>query len=117
MSIEGTGIKIHLGHIEVGEQVRWIHNPASETGVLCFPTTWLSSDKYVIHEISVHVVEPELEYVLKRWPELLNPQWVPRQKDTIALEWVESFLEERGVDRRVLRSQVSVDWVGSSAQK
>lgn len=109
LKIAGTGIGIHLGHIEIGKQVHWIHNPASPTGELCFPRSWLSPKRHLLYDTLVHAVEPELEYVLKSQPELLNPQWSPRSKDILALEETKAILEKRDVDLNELQSLVSID--------
>jgi hypothetical protein len=48
--------------------------------------------------MEVHVVAPELQYVLKECPELLNPDWIIREKDIFEKEYLRSILLEKGID-------------------
>ena len=54
--------------------------------------------------MKVHVVEPEFEYVVKEHPQILNPDWKPRDKDIIAKQYLKEMLEARDVDLDMLYS-------------
>ncbi|MCB0112266.1 MAG: hypothetical protein KDE53_40360, partial [Caldilineaceae bacterium] len=106
--IRGTGIKLHLGHLVVDARARWAHNGDAPGGVLEFPTTWLAPDASTFYNQTVHVVKPELEYVLKCRPDLLNPQWTPRPKDVMAKAALEKLLYTQKVEVQDLFTQVRI---------
>lgn len=104
LSVRGWGLPIHLGNIGVEEQVTWTHNGTQAS--LRFPLRWLDSQPIRFCGVDVHVVQPELEYVLKSQPALLNTQWQPRQQDIDAQNWLRMELERRGVDVAALNKFV-----------
>ena len=53
-------------------------------------------------------VEPELEYVLKSQPALLNSEWVPHPKDLVALEWLKGHRRALDVDVSNLETHVRI---------
>jgi hypothetical protein len=81
-----NGIKIHFGNVELRATARWTHN--GEKGSLLFPVSWLGFDTVKFAGIEVHVVAPELQYILKENPELLNPEWHPREKDILEKQYL-----------------------------
>ncbi|MEZ4861385.1 MAG: GNAT family N-acetyltransferase [Caldilineaceae bacterium] len=106
--VRGTGIKLHLGQLMVDGRARWVHNPNAPDGVLEFPATWLALEASTLYNQTVHVVKPELEYVLKCRPDLLNPQWTPRPKDVTAKAALEKMLYAEKVEVQDLFTQVCV---------
>jgi hypothetical protein len=94
LKLKKDGIKIQLGHIEFSQKVRWTHN--GERGSLFFPTDWLPRQPKRFYDLDVHVVAPELQYVLLEQPELLNPDWRPRKKDMAAKAYLKTLLEGCG---------------------
>ncbi len=90
------GIKVHLGNVECGEVATWTHN--GEKGSLLFPVSWLILDVVEFSGMELHVVASELQYVLKECPELLNPDWLIREKDVIEKEYLQDILIKEGTD-------------------
>jgi hypothetical protein len=78
LSLKKDNVKVHLGNVEIGNIAKWTHN--GEQGALFFPASWLSLDVVEFHGRELHVVAPELQYVLKDHPELLNPDWIIRER-------------------------------------
>lgn len=99
------GFKLHLGSIEIGAAVQWRHNGAA--GAITFPLSWLRKEAVSFYGVSVHVVEPELGYVLKTYPTIINPAWTIRAKDEPDLNLLKEMLRQKGVDTALLQVQVS----------
>ena len=89
-------VKVQLGNVELGENAKWTHN--SEQGSLFFPASWLKLDSIEFLGMELHVIAPELQYVLKDHPDLLNPNWVLREKDILEKEYLQNILLKRGID-------------------
>jgi hypothetical protein len=102
---EKDDVKIHFGHVVFSENVKWTHN--GEKGSLVFPVSWLPIKATAFYETNVHVVLPELQYVLKTHPQLLNPEWQTRNKDISDLKVLEQILTKRGVEISTLRAMVT----------
>lgn len=96
LKVEKDYVKIHLGNVEFHEFARWTHN--GERGSLLFPRSWLSETVVKFYGIGVHVVAPELQYVLKEHPEFLNPNWLLREKDILEKEYVRDILVQKGTE-------------------
>lgn len=96
LSLKKGNVRVHLGNVEAGDVARWTHN--GEKGALLFPVSWLSLDTIEFYGRELHVVAPELQYVLKEHPELLNPDWHNRAKDILAKEYLLEILLKRGID-------------------
>lgn len=94
LKLKREGIKIQLGHIELFDKAHWTHN--GDKGSIWFPSEWLS----------VHVVEPEFQYVLLEYPQLLNFDWKPREKDILARNYLKCRIESRGIHPQSLFEQV-----------
>ena len=97
-------IKAHFGNVESGETARWTHN--GEKGSLVFPVSWLGTNTVNFMGIEVHVVAPELQYVLKEHPEILNPEWQPRENDLLEKQYLRDILVRKDVDVYLLHKQV-----------
>ena len=67
--------------------------------VLLFPRSWLNPDIVEFYETGIHVVAPELQFVLKEHPALLNPDWLPSEKDILDKEHLRDILPKRRRDR------------------
>lgn len=104
LKLEKDDIKLQLGNVELGEVARWTHN--GEKGSLLFPVSWLSVDVIEFYGMELHVVAPELQYVLKEHPELLNPGWLLREKDTLDRKCLQDMLAKRGIDVSSLHKSV-----------
>ena len=104
LKLEKDGVKIHLGHIDIGQDARWTHN--GDLGSLYFPQQWLVSAARNFCGLDIHVVAPQLQYVLLAHPELLNPDWEPREQDHTARAFFNSFLETSGIDIDRLRTLI-----------
>ncbi|HEY3311801.1 MAG TPA: hypothetical protein VGK00_09195 [Anaerolineales bacterium] len=98
-------IKIHLGHVEFTDKVRWTHN--GEKGSIWFPREWLDPKPKIFLGSFIHVVEPEFQYVMLEHPQLLNPAWRYREKDDLALKYLRSWIKDRGISPCSLFSQIS----------
>jgi len=105
LSLKKDNVKVHLGNIEIGDAARWTH--IGEQGALLFPASWLSEEAVEFYGTEVHVVAPELQYVLKEYPELLNPAWIIREKDILEKEHLRRILLEKGIDVCSLHELVS----------
>lgn len=105
LSLKKDNIKVHLGNVELGNVARWTHN--GERGALLFPISWLSPDAVEFYGRDLHVVAPELQYVLKEHPDLLNPDWLGREKDILDKEYLQDILLKRGIDICSLHELVS----------
>jgi hypothetical protein len=105
LSLKKDNVKVQLGNVEIGEAARWTHN--GEQGTLLFPASWLSMETIEFYGMEVHVVAPELQYVLKECPELLNPAWIIRKKDIPEKEHLRRILLEKGIDVCSLHELIS----------
>ena len=108
IKLRKDGLKIQLGHVEFTDKAKWTHN--GEKGHIYFPIKWLRQEMIRFYGIELHVVEPEFQYVLKEYPEMLNPEWVLREKDIVAKQQLRAILESCGIGVGGLGSQVS-DWI------
>jgi hypothetical protein len=104
LKLEKDGVKVHLGHVTIGQDVRWTHN--GDLGSLYFPVKWLPQAVKKFYDLEVHVIAPQLQYVLLEHPELLNPAWELRNKDRIAKAYFENYLENSGVAVEGLKTQI-----------
>jgi len=90
-------LKIELGNVEQDNKLaKWTHN--GEKGSLLFPVSWLNTDVIEFLGIELHLISPELQYVLKEHPELLNPEWTIREKDILEKKYLQNVLIEKKVD-------------------
>src|SRR5574341_676808 len=96
LRLKKEDIKVHLGNVEFGEHAEWTHN--GEKGSLLFPISWLSLDVIEFSGTEVHVIATELQYVLKERPELLNPDWLIREKDVLEREYLQEILLKKGIE-------------------
>ena len=48
--------------------------------------------------MGIHVVAPELQYVLKEHPESLNTDWLLREKDILDKVCLQDILLQKGAD-------------------
>jgi hypothetical protein len=96
LGLKKDNIKVHMGNVELGNVARWTHN--GEKGALLFPVPWLSVEGVEFYGVEVHVIAPELQYVLKECPELLNPDWILREKDILDKECLRDILLNRKMD-------------------
>jgi hypothetical protein len=96
LKLKKDGVKVHLGNVEIGEASKWTHN--GERGALLFPVSWLNFDVAEFCGMEIHVVASELQYVLKEHPELLNPDWVIREKDVLEKGYLQDILLKKGID-------------------
>jgi hypothetical protein len=69
-----------------------------ERGSLFFPLSWLGPDVVEFYGMRIHVVAPELQYVLKEHPEYLNPDWRLREKDILEKKYFKDLLIQNGTD-------------------
>jgi len=58
-----------------------------------FPLSWPGLQAIEFQGMELHVVAPELQYVLKEHPEFLNPDWQIREK-----ECLQNMLLNKGID-------------------
>lgn len=105
LKIETPGLKIHLGHVEFSDRVRWTHD--GENGSLWFPREWLCAHPRRFYDLDTHVVEPEFQYVMLERPQMLNPEWTHRDKDLLAREYLRLCVERKGIRPQSLLEQVS----------
>ncbi len=105
LKLKRHGIQIRLGHVEIIGRARWTHN--GEQGYLIFPAGWLNPKSIQFYGIELHVVEPAFQYVMLEHPELLNPEWGPRDKDIVAKAQLKAILESAGADPGSLYHQVA----------
>jgi hypothetical protein len=96
LGLKKDNIKLHMGNVELGNVARWTHN--GEKGALLFPVPWLNAEGVEFYGVEVHVIAPELQYVLKERPELLNRDWITREKDILDKEYLRSVLLNRKID-------------------
>jgi hypothetical protein len=59
-------IEIQLGNVIIAGEACWTHN--GRLGSLFFPLAWLNDQSKKFYDIEIHVVEPELQYVLYNHP-------------------------------------------------
>jgi hypothetical protein len=104
LKLEKGGVKIHLGHLSIGQSVRWTHN--GSLGSLYFPVEWVVQAARTFCNIEIHVIAPQLQYALLDHPELLNPDWEPREKDRTAKAYFKTWLTSNGIAVEHLRSQI-----------
>jgi hypothetical protein len=96
LSLKKEKIKLHWGNVQFDESVKWAHN--GEKGSLLFPLSWLSRHVVEFYGMEIHVVAPELQYVLKENPALLNPNWLMREKDILDRENLRDILLQKGTE-------------------
>lgn len=95
LRLKKDGVKVHLGNVEFSEVAKWTHN--GEKGSLLFPVSWLSLDAVEFYGTELHVAAPELQYVLKEHPELLNLDWLIREKDVLEKEYLQDILVNKKI--------------------
>jgi hypothetical protein len=95
LKLKKDGIKVHLGNVEFSDVAKWTHN--GEKSSLLFPVSWLSLDAVEFYGSELHVVAPELQYVLKEHPELMNPDWLIREKDVIEKKYLQDILVNKKI--------------------
>ncbi|HOG48208.1 MAG TPA: hypothetical protein PLJ35_21230 [Anaerolineae bacterium] len=100
------GLKMQLGQIALGARVRWTYD--GDRGYLEFPLAWLRPHPVRFCGLEVHVVEPELEYVTKCCPQLLNPDWRLREREIAARERLRALLWAKGVDPEALYARITL---------
>ena len=105
LQLKKDNIKVQLGNVECKDLVRWTHN--GEMGSLFFPVSWLSLEGIEFQGIELHVVAPELQYVLKERPALMNPDWLIREKDILDKKYLQDILLKNGTDISVLHKLVT----------
>jgi hypothetical protein len=109
------GIRLALGHVELeagagaggagdGGIVNWKHN--GNRGSILFPAAWLRREVVPFLGVELHIAEPELAYVLKTNPHLMNPDWSARDRDRADIALLRAMLAEKRVDLDTLLSQV-----------
>jgi len=97
MKLRKDNLKVHLGNVELDNGlVKWTHN--GEKGSLLFPVPWLNPNIVGFLEAELHVVAPELQYVLKEHPELLNPDWIIREKDIVEKKYLQDLLVKEKIN-------------------
>ena len=104
LELEKDSTGVQLGNVSFSREVRWTHN--GDIGSLFFPRDWLSQQSRRFYDVEIHVVAPEFQYVLLSHPELLNPQWVLREKDIAARARLKTILETDGITVSKLRTMV-----------
>ena len=104
LRLKKDGIKAHLGNVKFHSHAKWTHN--GEKGYLLFPITWLRMPAIPFYDAQIHVVEPELQYVLKTHPGLLNPAWKPREKDQRDKRVLRELLQHKNTNIKQLSSQI-----------
>ncbi|HSL46863.1 MAG TPA: hypothetical protein VK897_25725 [Anaerolineales bacterium] len=99
--------EVHAGFNQLefdGETALWRH--AGNEGTVFFPKRWLSDTPQNFYDTKVYISGVELEYAIKAYPRLLNPNWKAREKDEIAIKWLNSVIDERGIVREAILKQV-----------
>jgi hypothetical protein len=96
LKLKKDSVRVHLGNVELGEIAKWTHN--GEKGSLLFPDSWLRFEVVRFSGVELHVIAPELQYVLKEHPEMLNPDWRRREKDILDKKYLRDILAKKGVD-------------------
>jgi hypothetical protein len=105
LSARKEEVKLQLGHVEIhGDVVHWKHN--GNLGTILFPADWLRAEPVLFLGITVHVAGPELGYVLKTHPQLMNPDWQPRDKDQADRARLRDLLLQKQVDLDTLSPEV-----------
>jgi hypothetical protein len=104
LKLEKGEVKVHLGHVAISQDVCWTHN--GDLGSLYFPVEWLVQEEKKFYDLCAHAVAPELQYTLLEYPQLLNPDWLPREKDHVAKAYLKTLLEEKNIIVDNLRSKI-----------
>ncbi len=105
LSPRRSGLKVQLGQIALVDGARWAFNGAK--GYLVFPLGWLDPHPVRFCGVDVHVVRPELEYVVKICPQMFNPDWAVREQEVEAREQLRAMLKPRYPEPDHLLDQVS----------
>ena len=109
-------LKIHINNIIVEDQkiAHFKHNGSN--GTITFPLKWLRQKPVTFYNIVINVIEPELLYVLKTNPYLMDPEyrnWDERkklkreEKDKKDIPILEKMIINEGIDPKILINQVS----------
>ena len=97
LKLKKDNLKVELGNVEFdNEFTKWTHN--GEKGSLLFPVSWLNPNIIEFLGMELHVIAPELQYVLKEHPELLNPDWLIREKDLIEKKYLQDILVKKKIE-------------------
>jgi hypothetical protein len=104
LKMEKSAVEVRLGHIALTQEICWAHN--GDLGSLFFPENRLVQEPKRFYDIDIHVIAPELQYVLLEHPELLNPDWESRDKDTAARARLKTMLGAKGVPVDGLRALI-----------
>ncbi len=107
LQADHQGFTIRLGQLVLSTEACWSHN--GDRGSLFFPRDWLGMQAKPFYGFDVHVVAPELQYLLLDHPELLNPEWVARRKDITARSYFLKLLREDGVRFGDLQARIRAE--------
>ncbi|HSL44090.1 MAG TPA: hypothetical protein VK897_11705 [Anaerolineales bacterium] len=112
LNIKSSGVKIHLGHVEISGKARWTHN--GDKGSIWFPCECLNPHPKKFCGFEIHVVEPEFQYVVLERPHMLNPDWQSRQKDIQAQHYLRKYIEAKGIRSESLLKLVSDSYLSQA---
>ncbi len=106
LSPRRDGFRMQLGNITLDDGVRWTFN--GEKGYVVFPRSWLAPEPIHFCGVDVHVVTPEFEYMVKCCPQIFNPDWHARPRESRALAQLRAMLQARGVEPDHLYYQITL---------
>lgn len=78
-----------------GSIAMWRH--IGKEGIVYFPFEWLDSQPRDFYNTKVYTSGYRFEYAIKTKVEMLTPVWKPREKDRIAIEYLQEILKIENV--------------------
>ena len=105
LKIEKDGSHATFNGLEVdGEIAMWRH--VGNDGTIFFPEEWLDKKPRAFYSVKALTSGIKFEYAIKKNVKLLSPEWEPREKDAIAIEYYDKALHAEGMSREDVLSQI-----------
>ncbi|MHB1295477.1 MAG: nucleotidyltransferase domain-containing protein [Anaerolineae bacterium] len=97
LTIARDGLHAAFNRLEVdGETAMWRH--IGDEGTVYFPLRWLDDAPRAFYAAQVYLAGVAFEYTLKTNIRMLHAEWNPREKDRVALDYLESAMARNGLD-------------------
>ena len=104
LKIKKGGLHAAFNRLDIdGDVAMWRH--IGEQGTVYFPFSWLECIPRNFYHTQTYCSGINFEYGFRKIARLLNPEWKGREKDIIALEYLEERLSNDGIETKsVLKS-------------
>lgn len=81
-----------------GNIAQWKH--IGNEGSVYFPTEWLDTAPRLFYGVNVYTAGLRFEYAIKTKISMLHPKWQLREKDRVAIHYMQEKLQELNIDEK-----------------